>query len=101
MANLSLVELDSSNFGEQVLESDMPCLVDFWAEWCMPCKLVAPAVEQIAQEYGKKIKVCKFDLDKGQEIAMRYGIMSIPTLGIFKGGQMVDTVIGVVPKEQI
>ena len=89
------------NFKETVLESKLPCLVDFWAEWCMPCRMVAPAVEAIAKRYKDKLKVCKLNVDEAPKTSSEYGIMSIPTLAIFKGGKMVDTVVGVVPESEL
>jgi thioredoxin 1 len=95
------VELNDANFKEEVLESDLPVLVDFWATWCPPCYIVAPIIEEIAKEYEGKLKVCKLNVDEGRTTASEYGIMSIPTLMIFKGGQAVDKVIGAVPKTEI
>jgi thioredoxin 1 len=92
------VEVTDANFKEEVLESDLPVLVDFWAVWCAPCRMVAPVVEEIAKEYEGKLKVCKLNVDEAPATASEYGIMSIPTLAIFKNGQVVEKVIGVVPK---
>lgn len=89
------------NFEEEVLNSDVPVLVDFWAPWCGPCRMVGPVVEQIADEYLGKLKVVKLNTDENQEIAIKYGIRSIPTLGIFNRGQVVDAIIGAVPKQMI
>ena len=95
------IEINDSNFKQEVLEEDLPVLVDFWAEWCMPCRMVAPTVEKIAKEYKGKLKVCKLNVDEAQETASNYGIMSIPTLAIFKNGEVVDKVIGVVSKSEL
>jgi thioredoxin 1 len=92
------VKVNDSNFKEEVLESDIPVLVDYWAEWCYPCRMVAPAVEEIAKEYQGKLKVCKVNVDEAQKTAANYGIMSIPTLSIFKGGKVMEQIVGAVPK---
>ncbi len=94
-------EVTESNFTSEVLQSDKPVLVDFWAEWCGPCKMIAPLVDQIATEYGEKIRVGKLDADENQDVMMRYGIMSIPTLILFKGGQPVVRITGFQPKDRI
>jgi thioredoxin 1 len=86
------------NFEAEVLESATPAVVDFWAEWCAPCRLVAPILEEIAVEYAGRLKVGKLDVDSNQSLAARYGIRSIPSLLIFKGGGVVNQVIGAVPK---
>ena len=95
------VVLTDDNFDAEVLKSDIPVLVDFWAEWCMPCKMVEPIVDQIAQEYAGKLKIGKVDVDSNPQISMKYGIRSFPTLLIFKNGQPVDQIIGAVPKKNI
>jgi len=97
----NIVEGTDLNFEMEVLKSDMLVLVDFWAPWCGPCRMVAPIVEEIASEYEGKIKVVKLNTDENQNIAITYGIRSIPTLGIFKDGKVVDTVIGAVPKQHL
>jgi thioredoxin 1 len=97
----NLVIANDSNFEQEVINSDIPVIVDFWAEWCAPCRLIAPLVEDIGNEYAGKLKVCKFDVDSNPQTSMKYGIRSIPTLLIFKGGQPVETIIGAVPKEMI
>lgn len=94
-------EATTTNFQTEVLESETPVLVDFWAEWCGPCKMIAPIVEQIADEHEGKIKVGKLDADQHQDILMNYRVMSIPTLILFKGGQPVETIVGYQPKDKI
>ena len=93
------VNVIDENFEEEVLNSDVPVLVDFWAPWCGPCNMVAPIVEEIGKEYEGKLKVCKINVDEAPQTAAKYGIMSIPTLGIFKDGQMAESIIGAVPKD--
>ncbi|HCQ23120.1 MAG: thioredoxin [Aphanizomenon sp.] len=87
-----------STFKEEVLDSIVPVLVDFWAPWCGPCRMVGPVVDEIADQYGEKLKVVKVNTDENPQIASQYGIRSIPTLMIFKDGQKVDMVVGAVPK---
>lgn len=95
------ITLTQENFEEEVLNSSLPVLVDFWATWCGPCKMIAPVVEEIADEYEGKIKVGKVNVDEEDELAAEYSISSIPTLLIFKNGEIVHTLIGYRPKEQI
>lgn len=95
------VTLTDDNFQSEVLNADKPVLVDFWAEWCGPCKMVAPIVEELAKEYDGTLKVGKVDVDANQRVSMQFGIRSIPTLLIFKNGKVVDQVIGAVPKRAL
>ena len=97
----NVIEFSDQSFDSSVLESDVPVLVDFWAVWCGPCKAIAPIIEEIANDYDGKIKVGKVDVDNNNQVAMKYGIRSIPTLLLFKGGEVVDQVIGNVGKESI
>ena len=93
--------LSESNFEEEVLNSKIPVLVDFWATWCGPCRMLAPTIAQIAEEQEGKIKVCKLDVDEEPEIAAKYGIASIPTLMVFKNGEIVNKAVGVQSKPMI
>ncbi|MEA3490232.1 MAG: thioredoxin [Candidatus Omnitrophota bacterium] len=95
------INVTDVNFEQEVIRSDVPVLVDFWAEWCMPCKMVAPSVEAIAEEYKGRLKVCKLNVDEGPRTSAAYGVMSIPTLAVFKDGQIVDKVIGALPKSAL
>ena len=101
MASNDVVTLQDATFEQEVLKSDTPVLVDFWAVWCGPCKAIAPAVEEIAREYKGKVKVAKLDVDNAQQTAQKFGIRSIPTLLVFKGGRVVDTIVGAVPKSKL
>lgn len=91
----------AAEFDEKVLKSELPVLVDFWAEWCGPCRMIGPSVEQLAQEYAGKASVYKLNVDTDGEIAGRYGVMSIPALLVFKGGKVVDQMVGAAPKPQL
>ena len=93
--------LAATDFDEKVLKSDIPVLVDFWAEWCGPCKAIGPSVEQIATEYDGKARVYKVDVDAHADLASQYGVMSIPALLVFKGGKVVDQMVGAGPKQAI
>jgi len=99
MANIH--EVTTNEFKKEVLESDIPVLVDFWAPWCGPCRMVAPVVEGIAQKMDGKFKFVKLNTDQNQETAMEYGIMAIPSLVVFKGGSEVHRVVGFMPQEQL
>ena len=89
------------SFDQEVLNSDVPVLVDFWAAWCGPCRMIAPTVDQLAVEYAGKLKVVKVDVDQNPDISGRLGVLSIPTLMVFKGGQMVERILGAVPKQAL
>lgn len=93
--------LSTSDFEEKVLKSDVPVLIDFWAEWCGPCKMIGPSIEQLAVEYAGRAKVFKVDVDREGDLASRFGIMSIPALLVFKDGKQVDQMVGAGPKERI
>ncbi|MDR3691246.1 MAG: thioredoxin [Fimbriimonas sp.] len=97
-ANLAVT---AKEFEQNVLKSDVPVLVDFWAEWCGPCKAIGPSIEQLATEYAGKAKVYKLDVDSEGELAMQYGVMSIPALLVFKDGKEIDRMVGAAPKAQI
>ena len=92
------LELTDSNFDEVVLKSDKPVLVDFWAEWCGPCRMVGPIIEELATEYEGKVNIGKIDVDENSEVAAQFGIRNIPTILFFKGGQLVDKQVGAAPK---
>ena len=93
------LEITDANFEEKVLKSDKPVLVDFWAEWCGPCRMVGPIIEEVSNEYEDKAVVAKLDVDSNQEFAAKYGVRNIPTVLFFKGGELVDRKVGVAPKE--
>ena len=90
------LNVTDANFKQEVLESEMPVLVDSWAEWCGPCHMVAPVVEAISNKYQDRLKVCKLNIDEAGDIASKYDVMSIPTLAVFKSGQIIDKVVGAV-----
>ena len=94
-------ELTSENFNSEVIESDTPVLVDFWAEWCGPCRVIAPVVDEIATEYLQKVKVGKLNVDNHNQVASEYGVRSIPALLIFKNGAVANQIVGAVPKNKI
>ena len=94
-------DVNPGEFNTQVLDSETPVLVDFWAEWCGPCKMIAPIVDEIAEEYDGQLRVAKVDADANQEVLQQYGILSIPTLMLFKGGEAVERITGYKPKDKI
>jgi thioredoxin 1 len=95
------VEVTTDNFKEEVLQSEVPVLVDFWAEWCMPCKMIAPILDEMSNEYDGRLKIGKLNVDEQGEIAAEYNIVSIPTLLLFSGGEVVNQQIGAVPRPKI
>ncbi|MGE5280247.1 MAG: thioredoxin [Deltaproteobacteria bacterium] len=98
---MGALHVTDSNFKTEILEAGAPCLVDFWAEWCGPCRRVGPIVEELADEYAGRLKVAKLNVDNGPRTATSYGVMSIPTLMFFKEGQVVEQIIGAVGKEEL
>ena len=101
MAGLGVLEVNDANFDQEVLSSDVPVLVDFWAAWCGPCRALAPVVDAVAEEYNGKLKVMKMDVDRNNMTPGRYGIRGIPALLLFKGGKVSEQIVGFVPKEHI
>ena len=101
MANQNVIMLNEDNFRQEVLKSELPVLVDFWAAWCGPCKMVGPIVEELANDYAGKAKVCKLNVDDCGRIAQSYGVMSIPTLILFKDGQEANRIVGFRPKAEL
>ncbi len=96
-----VLQVTDENFEEEIINSEMPAMVDFWAEWCGPCKMVSPLVEELAQEYKGKIKVASMDVDGNRQTPAKFGIRNIPTLIFFKGGEVANTLIGAYPKSHI
>src|ERR1700761_3808299 len=101
MAGAGIVEVNDATFEQEVLQSEQPVLVDFWAAWCGPCKALAPIVDEVASQYTGKLKVMKMDVDRNSATPMRYGIRGIPALLLFKGGKVAEQIVGFVPKEHI
>jgi len=96
-----IVHVSDSTFDAEVLNSELPVLVDFWAEWCGPCKMIAPVLDEIADEYEGKLKICKVDVDSNPDIPLKFGIRGIPTLIVFKGGNVEATKVGALSKTQL
>ena len=97
----NIVQISDSSFDSDVLQAEGPVLVDFWAEWCGPCKMIAPVLEELASEYGGKLKICKMDVDANPETAPKYGIRGIPTLILFNNGDVAGTKVGALSKSQL
>ena len=97
----NIVHISDGSFDEDVLKAEGPVLVDFWAEWCGPCKMIAPVLEELAVEYGEKLKVCKMDVDANPDTAPKYGIRGIPTLILFNNGELAGTKVGALSKSQL
>ena len=95
---MATVKVDKSNFQADVLDANVPVVVDFWAEWCGPCKMIAPALEDIATELGARVKIAKLNIDENPELAAQFGVRSIPTLAMFKAGEVADIKVGAAPK---
>ncbi|HZJ57621.1 MAG TPA: thioredoxin [Clostridia bacterium] len=101
MANEKIITLNSNNFEDEVMNSDVPVLVDFWAAWCGPCRMIAPIIDQLADDFDGKAKIAKVNVDEERELASRYRVMSIPTLILFKDGQIADQTMGARPKSDL
>ncbi len=99
MAHENVREFTDDNFETEAIEADQPVLVDFWAEWCPPCKMIAPTIDQLAQDYAGRVKVGKVDTDANREVSIEYGITSIPTVILFKGGEVIHKFVGVTAKD--
>ena len=100
MAAEGILELTDGNFDQEVIKSAQPVLVDFWAEWCMPCRMLGPTIEELAKDFAGKVKVGKVDVDSNHEVAVQFGIQQIPTVMLFKGGQLIHKFVGVAPKRE-
>ncbi|MBR2786147.1 MAG: thioredoxin [Clostridia bacterium] len=98
---MKVIKLNSNNFQEEVMESNKVVLIDFYADWCGPCKMMSPVIDEIANEVSENVKVCKLNVDESQDLAVKYNVMSIPTLIIFKNGTVVNTLVGLRGKEEI
>ena len=98
---MSLSHVTGKDFESQVIKSDLPVLVDFWAEWCGPCRMIAPILEEVAKDLAGKLKIVKVNIDEEQELAAKHNIMSIPTMLLFKNGEAIEQIVGAMPKEQL
>ena len=96
-----MLEVNDQNFESEILQSDIPALIDFWAPWCGPCRMIAPVVEELAQQYAGKVKGAKLNVDEAPETPTRYGVRGIPTVILFKGGQDVEKIVGAAPKARL
>ena len=101
MSGESVIHVNEGTFDTEILQSDKPALVDFWAPWCGPCRAIAPVLDEIAEEYKGKVKVAKINVDENRKLAGNHGVMSIPTMILFKNGKPLDKIIGLVPKERL
>ncbi len=101
MASPHIVTLSKDNFAKEVLQSSTPVLVDFWAEWCGPCKMIAPVLDELADEYASRVRVAKLNIDEEQQLAVQYGVRAIPTLLFFKGGQVAEQLVGAKSKKEL
>lgn len=98
---MATVKVDNANFQNEVLNSAEPVVVDFWAEWCGPCKMIGPSLEELSQEFAGKVKIAKLNVDENPELAAQFGVRSIPMLAMFKGGQVADVKVGAAPKNAL
>ena len=101
MSSENLIEVTDENFQQEILESDVPALVDFWAEWCMPCKMLLPTIEELAGEFSGRVRIGKLNTDDNQNVAVKYGISAIPTMLLFKGGELVNKFVGLQQKADL